>query len=375
MSANDPGHSPVDKRYWVAFSLVRGIGAVRLRKLLDHFPDLQRAWHAGRAELRRAGLGDRLLENLNQVRASVDLDRVWADIDRQAITVTTWDEPDYPPRLREIDQPPPVLYLLGGLIEADRWSVAIVGTRRNTPYGRQVTELIAGDLAGRGITVISGLARGIDTLAHRAALAAGGRTLAVLGSGVDTVYPPENRRLADELVRRGALISDYPPGTLPDGLHFPARNRIIAGLALATVVVEAGEKSGALITAEFALEQGREVFAVPGSILAPQSAGSNRLIQNGARPLLAVEEVLEALALARELQYPEQPAPPALDPDEQRLLVQLEGGALHFDDLCRLTEFQADRLAGLLTMLELKGLVVDAGGKQYMKTLRLRAEG
>ena len=206
----------------------------------------------------------------------------------------TWEEDAYPRRLKEIDQPPPVLYLRGDLLPADEWAVAIVGTRRITAYGRQVTEEVATTLARSGVTVVSGLARGVDSVAHKAALDAGGRTIAVLGSGVDVIYPSEHRSLAERMIASGAILSDYPVGTAPDGVNFPPRNRIISGLSLAVIVVEAGQKSGALITAEFAAEQGRDVFAVPGNINAPQSAGCNALIQQGARPLLQARDVLEA---------------------------------------------------------------------------------
>ena len=197
----------------------------------------------------------------------------------------TWEDAAYPHRLKEIDQPPPVLYLRGEILDEDGWCVAMVGTRRITVYGRQVAEEMASFLARRGITLVSGLARGVDGVAHEACLRAGGRTFAVLGSGVDRIYPPEHEKPGrTRIIERGAVISDYAPGTPPDSANFPPRNRIISGLSLATIVVEAGETSGALITATFAAEQGRDVLAVPGNINAPQSKGTNRLIQNGARP-------------------------------------------------------------------------------------------
>ena len=225
------------------------------------------------------------------------MDKVWEKLQAGSIQVLTWDDEAYPRRLKEIDQPPPVLYLRGNLLPEDEWAVAIVGTRRVTAYGRQVAEELASVLARNGVTVISGLARGVDSIAHQAALNAGGRTIAVMGTGVEQIYPPENRRLAEQMLQQGALVSDYPLGTPPDGINFPPRNRIISGLALAVVVVEAGLTSGALITASFAAEQGREVFAVPGNITAPQSQGTNRLILDGATPLLSPQQVLEALNL------------------------------------------------------------------------------
>ncbi len=288
-----------DKRYWVGFTLIKGIGAVRLQALIQHFGDLETAWKAKPADLAEAGLGAKLVERVVQARENVDLEKISAQITRQGIQILTWDDESYPARLREIDQPPPVLYVRGEYLLDDMFAVGIVGTRRVTPYGRQVTEEIAAFLASNGITVVSGLARGVDAVAHTAALKAGGRTIGVLGSGVDRIYPPEHRALAEQMMERGAVISDYAPGTPPDASNFPPRNRIISGLSLAVVVIEAGETSGALITAEFAAEQGREIFAVPGSIFAPQSKGTNKLIQNGAQPLLTANDLMQALNLTR----------------------------------------------------------------------------
>jgi DNA processing protein len=275
-----------DKRYWVGFNLVRGIGAVRLQALLDHFGDAASAWMGAPEELRAAGLSAKVVERMLEVRKGVDLDRLWDRIIAQGINILTWDDETYPPRLKDIEHPPPILYVRGEFLPEDHFAVAIVGTRKVTAYGRQVTEELAMFLAANGVTVISGLARGVDAVAHAATLKAGGRTVAVLGCGVDRIYPPENRELAAQMMARGALMSDYPVGTAPESSNFPPRNRIISGLSLAVIVIEAGVTSGALITAEFAAEQGREVFAVPGNILAPQSKGTNKLIQNGALPLL-----------------------------------------------------------------------------------------
>src|SRR5512139_3433988 len=288
-----------EKKYWVGFNLIKGIGAVRMQALIQYFGDLESAWKAAPVELAAAGLSLKLIERIVQARTQVDLDKVWEKIVAQGIKILTWEDDIYPQRLKEIDQPPPVLYLRGDYLPDDLFAVAIVGTRRVTPYGRQITEELASYLAGNGITVVSGLARGVDAIAHQSALKAGGRTIGVLGSGVDKIYPPEHRGLAEKMKESGAIMSDYAPGTPPDASNFPPRNRIISGLSLAVVVIEAGETSGALITAEFAAEQGREVFAVPGSILAPQSKGTNKLIQKGALPLLSVNDLMQALDISR----------------------------------------------------------------------------
>ena len=220
-----------DTKYWIGFNLVKGIGPVRLKMLLDYFGDIQSAWQAQQHQLRASGLHETLLARMAEIQNRINLHKLAEDIHLQGIQVLTWDDPVYPERLREITQSPFVLYLKGDLIPDDHWAVAIVGTRRYSAYGRQVTEDISHTLAQNGITIISGLARGVDGIAHQSALDAGGRTLAVLGSGLDVIYPPEHRTLAGKISKSGALISDYPPGTPPDGSNFPPRNRIISGLS------------------------------------------------------------------------------------------------------------------------------------------------
>jgi DNA processing protein len=355
-----------DKRkYFVGFNLVKGIGAARLRSLLDFFGDISIAWQAPPAALQAAGLSSKLVENLRQVRNEVSLDQVWEQLHAKGIQVLTWEDKDYPARLSEIDLCPPVLYLRGQILPADEWAVAIVGTRRVTAYGRQVTESVVQKLVNCGITVVSGLARGVDAVAHRTALQAGGRTLAVLGSGVDRIYPPEHRQLAEQISAQGALISDYAPGTPPEAVNFPPRNRIISGLSLATVVIEAGSKSGALITANFAAEQGREVFALPGSVLSPQSKGTNRLIQDGARPLLDPQEILEVLDLARVAAYQEARIVLPADAVEASLLQVLALEPLHVDEIQALANLPIEQVTATLTLMELKGMVRQLGGMRY----------
>jgi DNA processing protein len=229
-----------------------------------------------------------------------------------------------------------------------------------------VTEQLAGHLAANGITIVSGLARGIDEVAHSAALAAGGRTAAVLGSGVDRVYPPENRALAEKIVGSGALLSDYPMGTAPESSNFPPRNRIISGLSRAVIVVEAGETSGALITAEFAAEQGRDVFAIPGSILAPQSRGTNKLIQNGALPLLHPDDVLQGLNLGRAGEQRAARKILPTDEVEANVLGVLGSEPLHVDEICNNTALPVEKVSAALVMMELKGMVRQVGGMQYV---------
>lgn len=296
----------------------------------------------------------------------MSLELVWDRIHAQGITVLTWEDEGYPHRLKEIGQSPPVLYVRGELLPEDEWAIAIVGTRRVTHYGRQVAEEVAAAMAHNGITVVSGLARGVDAVAHQGALNAGGRTIAVLGNGVDRIYPPEHRRLAERIIDCGALISDYAPGTPPEGINFPPRNRIISGLSLGVVVVEAGERSGALITSGFAAEQGREVFAVPGNITAPQSKGANRLIQQGAHPLLSPQDVLETLNLTQISEHRAARSVLPADATEALLLEMMSQEPIHVDEIRNKTEMPIEKVSSTLALMELKGMVRQVGGMHYV---------
>jgi DNA processing protein len=356
----------MDKRYWVGFNLVKGIGAVRFQALRDHFGDPALAWQAPPEALQAAGLSPKLVERVVQIRAQVDLEKYLARVAAQGIQILTWDDDLYPARLKEIDQPPPVLYVRGMLLNEDAWAVAVVGTRRVSAYGRQVAEELAAYLANNGVTVISGMARGVDAIAHQSALKAGGRTIAVLGCGVDRIYPPEHTQLAARIMACGALLSDYAPGTPPDAANFPPRNRIISGISMATVVVEAGETSGALITAQFAADQGREVFAVPGNILAAQSKGTNRLIAQGAHPMLSARDLLEVLNLRRVTEQREVRKILPGNEIEAKLMSVLTHEPLHMDDIRNQTGLPIERVSATLVMMELKGLVRQVGGMNYV---------
>lgn len=353
-------------RYWLGFNLVRGIGPMRLRMLLDVFGDVQSAWEAPEQALFEVRLDRRSRENFLQVRHQVDLDEVLRHVDQAGVHVLTWNSPDYPALLSYILDAPPVLFVRGEITPVDEWAVAMVGTRKVTVYGREVAHRLADDLARNGVTVVSGLARGVDSIAHKAALEAGGRTLAVLGSGVDYIYPAEHRVLAEAIVENGALVSDYPLGTRPEASNFPARNRIISGLSMGTVVVEAGLKSGALITADFALDHGREVFAVPGSILSPASAGCNRLLRDGAHVVTEVGDILETLhfdhisekQMAREI-LPD-------NPTEAAILDRLTAEPSHVDALSRETDLPVEVVNSTLVMMELKGMTRQVAPLQYV---------
>ncbi len=367
-------HNMDEKYYWIGLNLARGIGPVRLQALLDHFGDLSDAWNANRADLIQAGLHQKTVDHLLEIRSSIDLEVYYQQITSQGIKVLTWLDEDYPPRLKNIQQPPPVLYIKGEYKLQDHWAVAVVGTRRVTSYGRQVTEQISTLLARNGITIISGLARGVDGIAHHAALSTGGRTLAVLGSGVDQIYPPEHRALAEKISQNGAVISDYAPGTPPESANFPPRNRIISGLVGAVVVIEAGETSGALITATFAAEQGKEVFAVPGGIYSPQSKGTNRLIQQGATPMLDPNDILDALDIHKVEQYHQATLMLPADEVESSLLTILNNEPMHIDDIQAQSGLPIEKISASLTMMELKGMVRQVTGMTYLAVREERAE-
>lgn len=353
--------------YWIGFNKVRGIGPARLRALLDAFGSVEAAWNAAPAAVRDVGLDRRSIQNLLELRGKLDLAAELARVQTAGITLITWDDPRYPMRLKMINDPPPLLYVRGEIRPEDDYGVAVVGTRGISNYGREATRALASDLARAGVTVISGLAKGIDAVAHRAALDVGGRSIAVLGSGIDVIYPWENKKLALDVINAGALISEYPLGTQPEATNFPPRNRIVSGLSRGVLVVEAGEVSGALITARFAAEQGRDVFAVPGSIFAHNSAGVNRLIRDGAIPVTGVNDILEALNLTQVEAHVEAQMLLPTDPTEAALFDHLADDPVHADELSRTTGLPIAMVTGALALMELKGLVHSAGGMTYVR--------
>ncbi len=364
-----------DVRCWVGFNRIYGVGPAKVRALIDHFGDLETAWHADQSDLREAGLDRRSIENLVNARQAIDLDQEVERVHKAGARVVTWDDGDYPPLLKSLPDAPPVLYVKGQLNAADReWTVAMVGTRRATAYGRQAAEMLAADLARNGITIVSGLARGIDAFAHEAALKAGGRTLGVLACGIDQVYPPEHARLAARVVEQGALLTEAPCGSPPEAGSFPARNRIISGLSLGTIVVEAPETSGALITADRALEQGREVFAVPGNIFARTSHGTNYLLKEGATLVTSAQDVLEALNLKLVTAHSEARAAIPEDPTEAQLFALLSNDPTHIDYLVRESGLPVAQVSSTLALMELKGSVRQIAGMQYVVAREARVD-
>ena len=338
--------------------------------LEQHFGSLERAWAASSAEFREAGLDSATVRSLAQRRSAIDPERELEELERAGVRALTWHDEDYPPRLREIDDRPPVLFVRGELLPRDELSVAVVGTRRVSPYGRQVTEEFAGALAQNGVTVVSGLARGVDGTAHTAALEAGGRTIAVQACGLDIVYPPEHTALARRIVheQRGALISEHPLGVQPRADYFPRRNRILSGISLGTLVTEAGEGSGALHTANWANDQNREVFAVPGRITSPTSHATNALIQQGMAKLVSeIGDILVELNLQIVEHQPGLDRQIPEDPTQAAILKQLSRDPLHVDEAVRAAGLPASTVASTLAMLELKGLVRQVGPMTYVR--------
>lgn len=368
MTARSPDTAAADLPYWVALHRVHRLGSVRFGLLERAFPSMAEAWRASEQDLIHAGLDARTAGEVSRARDELDPLAEMERLVAAGVTAIPRTAPGYPSRLREIDDAPPVIYVRGEWRAEDEWSVAVVGTRRATSYGRQVAAEFARGLAANGVTVVSGLARGVDTIAHRTALETGGRTVAVLANGLDTIYPPENRRLAQEIAERGAVIADYPLGTKPRADFFPRRNRILSGLTLGTLVVEGDHTSGAMITAKFAAEQNREVFAVPGSIFSPQSRGPLGLIRDGATPVMSANDILEALNLTMigaQLDFG-RAAPPESD-EERRLMAVLTREPAHIDEVSRRAGLAAAVVSGTLALLELKGLVRDVGGHQFVR--------
>ena len=381
-------------KYWVAFHRISGLGPARFAKLESFFGNLEEAWKSGPAELSAAGLDARTTAEVQSDRPRIDPDGELESLDRAGVRAVHLRSDEYPHRLREIYDPPSVIYVKGDLTAEDERGVAVVGTRRASPYGREMARRLAGNLAASGVTVFSGLARGVDGIAHQASLDAGGRTVAVVGGGLDRIYPPEHAGLASRICEQGAMISEYPLGKLPQAQHFPRRNRVISGLSLGVLVVEAGMKSGAMLTVRWALDQDREVFAVPGPVISENSAGTNWLIQQGAKLVVDHNDVLDELNIAGigqqlELDKSQSHTTHSGVEDsrdsasgtvcesgisanngitENRIIAALcdLGGQAHVDDLIRTVGLPpADVMAGL-TVLELEQKVRQAGGMQFV---------
>jgi DNA processing protein len=362
-----------DTRFYLGFNMINGIGPARLDRLIEQCGSIEAAWGAGPAAMMAAGLDGKTAQALLQAQRTLNLDAELERAERLGVQLLTREHAGYPRALAQIPAAPPLIYVKGRLEDVDDWSIAVVGTRSPTSYGKEATRRIAGDLAGAGVTVVSGLAIGVDTVAHAAALEAGGRTIAVLASGLDLVYPERNRVLADQIAAQGALVSEFPLGTRPIPQLFPVRNRIISGLTLATLVTEAGAQSGALITVRYALEQGRDVFAVPGQIFSPKSEGPHQLIRDGAGLVTQAHDILDALNLSAAAAQQEVQAALPEDPTEAALFELVGYAPQHVDELRRQSELPITVVSSTLAILELKGLVRQAGAMQYVRAREERA--
>jgi len=357
----------------IALNMLPTVGPVRLRKLLEVFKDSPRILAAKRSELRMVeGIGNEVADQISNWESIVDLAAELKRVREFGASVITQESPSYPKSLREIHAPPIVLYIWGELQERDHHAIGIIGARRTTHYGTESAKKLAYQLAYAGLTVISGLARGIDTAAHQGALAAKGRTIAVIGSGLSKLYPPENRGLADKIRDgNGAIVSEFSMEIEPDRQTFPMRNRIIAGWSHGILVVEAGLNSGALITASQALEQGRSVYAVPGHINAPSAMGSNRLIQQGAKLVMDASDVLDDLQILLPETKPSPEAAarllPPLTKDESRVYAAIDSTETPIDQIAAKSDLPSAVVSSTLLRLELKHLVKQLPGKYFVK--------
>lgn len=357
---------------WVALSRIPGLGCVGFKKLAGHFEDPTEALSVSRTALAEIeGLDQQAIDGLCNFSAWDEAGKEIIKADKAGVKIVPFTDSNYPERLRMISDPPPLLYLKGEILREDEKAVAVVGSRSTSDYGRRVARDLCRGLASLGFTVVSGMARGIDGTAHETALNAGGRTLAVLGSGVDRVYPAEHDKLYQRISENGAVISEFPMGTRPLAFNFPARNRLISGLSLGVVVVEATEKSGSLITAALALEQGREVFAVPGEVGASRSRGAHRLIRQGAKLVETVDDIIEEIApqlVARggkAQSAPKPSLPQNLGDESQKIFGLFQERALQIDEVIESSGYSPSRVLEILLELELDGYIKQLPGKKY----------
>ena len=364
--------------YWIWLSMVPGIGSKKFLNLYNHFGNIERVFHGKEVELH--GIHNISPRDINSIMNNKDLNMAYKYLEllkRQKVDILLYKDKKYPHLLKEIYDPPPILYSRGN-IDIEKLSISIVGSRKASYYGMKTAEKLAFQLASLGITIVSGMAKGIDTYAHRGALQAKGKTIAVLGCGVDVIYPTENAELMKEIEKSGLVISEYPLKTLPKANNFPARNRIISGLSLGTIIIEAGEKSGSLITAEFALEQGRDVYAIPGNIGTQYNKGSNNLLKEGAKLVTSIEDILEDLVpyIKTEISSINSESFKVqkesidylnLTKEEKEILEKIKMGYNHGDDIISHCDYSPSVVNSSLTMLELKGIIQKHRNSYFIK--------
>ncbi len=357
---------------WLALARIQGLGCATFRKIADHLNDPTQLFSASEKELAAIpGLDPEVIQGAVHFSAWDEVESELERVRQAGFDLVTYNDPSYPSRLRMISDPPPYLYVKGELRKEDGNAVAVVGSRSASEYGKRVAGELCRSLALLGFTVVSGMARGIDGTAHEAALEAGGRTIAVLGSGLDVPYPPEHEGLYHRISERGAVVSEFAMGTRPLAFHFPSRNRVISGLSLGVVVVEATEKSGSLITAGLALEQGREVFAVPGEVGSSRSRGTHRLIRQGAKLVETVQDILEEIA--PQLSIPagasqEKPSlilPEGVSSEARRVFEMVRERPLQIDEVIETSGLSPSRVSEILLDLELQGFLRQLPGKTF----------
>lgn len=358
----------MELKYLNALNKINGLGSASLRKLLAYFGSAEMAWQADLNDLARSGIGESLAQKIAEERGKINPDEEMVRLEKENIKIITLSDENYPALLKEIHNPPFILYVREEMDFNAAPMIAIVGSRKYTEYGLSAAQKFAQELTHAGFVVVSGMALGIDAIAHQATLEAGGKTVAVLGSSVDdkNIFPKHNFNLGQEIIRQGALLSDYPVETPASAGTFPARNRIIAGMTLGTLVIEAGEKSGTLITAGLALEYNREVFAVPGPIFSPQSVGTHELIKKGAKLVASTQDILEELNLETETKK-EAPIPRNPDTPEEGIILEiLSHELLHIDNIAKLSKLGTSAVASTLAMMEIKGWIRNVGGQNYI---------
>jgi DNA processing protein len=356
-----------DDIFLVALSSFSFFGPARVMLLVRYFGSAKKAWEASQDDLIEVGIREASAREFIAYRSRFDISSYLKRLANLKINYTTYRDSDYPENLREISDFPPVLYFIGSLKKVDKNAIAIVGSRKMSAYGRDVARTISAELAVGGVTIVSGLALGIDAVAHKACCDAGGRSIAVLASGLDIISPASNRHIALELAKNGAIVSEYPLGYRPTKISFPSRNRIISGLSKAVVVVEGLRKSGTLLTASSAAEQGRTVFAVPGPITSPLTQAPHYLIQNGAKLVSKTEDILEELDISLRINRDELEKVLPSSEFEELVLKSLTDGTLHIDEIARITGLNPNKLSATLTVMELKGIVRNIGGSVYKK--------
>lgn len=357
-------------KYLNALNSISGVGSQKLTLLMSYFPSAQSAWVADFVELEKSGITAKIAENIVKERAKMDVDELWARNEQAEIKIITIKDADYPPLLKHIHNPPYLLYIRGDASVLGGKMLAIVGSRNCTSYGLHVAKTLSHELAGAGIIVVSGLALGIDAESHRGTLAANGLTVAVLGSSVDrdNITPRSNANLGDEIIANGgAIISEHPVPTPPTNGSFPARNRIMAGMTAGTIVIEAAEGSGSLITANHALENGREVFAVPGSILSPQSFGTHFLLKNGAKIVTCANDILEEFSLGSADIVPPTEKREFENKEHQKIYETLSSEPVHVDRIIKLSKLETSTVISALSILEMQGAVKDMGGHNFIR--------